>query len=513
MYKRQKNENALSVGWLTRRTAHRLTSEQTDKNESVRQTWETDTGRQILICSEKNLTPEGKWDYLFDYKFNYKRIGTDQYPGAVSYDTPQGNHRMDYIPLGQYRLVELKAPEGFAGAAERIITVEETTDIQLYSVENKPRSLYVEKLAEDGKGLPGAELAFYRSDDRGNFSQEPEYLQDTWISGEEGYYTDEDCLEGKTPEGFKAGDMKPHRIEFLAAGSYYLAEIRAPEGFERMEPQKVEVPGGVQGGSLLSVTAVNLMKKGTLIIEKADAKDSDKKLPGAKFEVKNRSTGESYFLATDENGRAVLSGLATGFIREGKWIPYQFAVRELAPPEMYALSMETKLFSFTDSEDSRTLTYKCEFKDEPTDILISKTDFESNEFVKGARLAVYRAVEEGGIFVPSGEPIEEWISDERKHRIRGKLSAGGVYFLTEIEAPEGYLRSSPILFVLADDGRKISSIRDQERIVDFKTSEPYSDAVESVSIQGRRPVSTELWLTHLDTGKKYVIPSLSLIHI
>lgn len=503
----RKNENALTVGWLTRRTARRLTSENTDKNESVRQMWETDTGSQILICSEKNLTSEGKWDYLFDYKFNYKKIRPAQYPSAVSYDTPQGNHRMDYIPQGQYRLSELKAPEGFAGVSERIITIEETTDIQLYSVENKPRCLYIEKLSKDGKGLPGAELALYCPDDRGNFSQAPEYLQDTWISGKEGYYTEEDYQEGKIPDGFKAGDMKPHRIEFLAAGTYYLAEIKAPEGFEMMEPKKVEIPGDVQGGSPLRVTAVNRIKKGTLLIEKADAKDDDKKLPGAKFEVKNKSTGERHFLVTDENGRAVLSGLVTGFLREGKWIPYEFAVKELAPPELYALTMETKTFSFADLESSKTLTYKCEFKNEPTDIVISKTDFESNEFVKGARLAIYQAVEEEGTFVPSGEPLEEWVSDGRKHRVTGKLSAGGIYFLTELEAPDGYLRSSPILFVLSDDGRKISSICDQERIVDFKISELFSDAVESVSVQGRRPVGTERWLTHLDTGKIYVIPS------
>lgn len=503
----RKNENALTVSWLTRRTAHRLTSENTDKNESVRQIWQTDTGSKILICSEKNLTPEGKWDYLFDYKFNYKKIRPAQYPGAVSYDTPQGNHRMDYIPQGQYRLVELRAPEGFAGAAERIITIEDTADIQLYSVENKPRCLYVEKHSEDGKGLAGAELALYCPDDRGNFSQEPEYLQDSWISGEEGNYTEEDYHEGKIPEGFKTGDMKPHRIEFLGAGTYYLAEIRAPEGFETMEPQKVEIPGDVQGGSPIRFTAVNRIKKGSLLIEKADAEDNDKKLPGAKFEVKNKSTGERYLLVTDENGRATLSGLVTGALRDGRWTPYQFAVRELAPPELYALSMETTTFSFTDSEGSRELTYKCEINDEPTDVLISKTDFESNEFVKGARLAVYRAVEEDGTFAPSGEPLEEWISDGKKHRITGKLSAGGVYFLIELEAPGGYIKSPPILFVFADDGRKISSIRDQERIIDFKTSGLLSDAVESVSVQGRRPVSTEIWLTHLDTGKIYVIPS------
>ncbi|MCQ4991374.1 hypothetical protein NE599_20520 [[Clostridium] symbiosum] len=45
------------------------------------------------------MTPEGTGGYVYDYKFNYKKLESGHFPNAVSYDTPSGNHRFDYIPL------------------------------------------------------------------------------------------------------------------------------------------------------------------------------------------------------------------------------------------------------------------------------------------------------------------------------------------------------------------------------------------------------------------------------
>ena len=500
------DENALTVGWLAKRSAKRIFSDNTEKNESVRQLWETDTGKQILICAGKNLTSEGTGGYVYDYKFNYKKLESGHFPNAVSYDTPAGNHRFDYIPRGAYRLVEQKAPDGFEKAEDRILNVEETADIQLYSVKNKPLYLYIDKVSEDGKSLAGAELALYRSDGSGNFRKENQYLEDTWISGDEGFYTMEDYYDGTIPDGFLAGEMKPHRIGFLTDGIYYLAEHRAPEGFARMEPQKIEIPGDRTENGILHITARNRLKKGKIRIEK-EASDSGKKLPGARFEVKNCNTGELYSIITDEKGCAELTGLRTGEVKDGKWTPDRYTIREVAAPEKYALSSEIKTFCFDGREDGETLVFTWQLKNEPTDIGISKSDFYTGEFVKGARLAIYQAAEEDGTYVPFGEPVEEWISDGTRHRVKGKLAAGGVYFLKELKSPAGYLKAKPVLFVLSDDGRKISSIHEQERSIEIKTAGPFQDAVEEVSIQGRKAVKTEVWLTCLETGETIVVPS------
>lgn len=503
------DENALTVSWLARRTARLISSESTDRNESVRQIWEADTGNRILISAEKNMTPEGEWGYIFDYKFNYRAIGSERYPNAVSYDTPQGNHRIDYLAAGRYKLVELKAPEGFEKSEDRIVNVEETADIQLYSVENRPHQIYVEKLSEDGSSLAGAELSLYRSDSGGYFSQLDKYLEDTWITGDDGYYTMEDYYEGRIPDGFLAGEMKPHRLRPLAEGIYYLAETKAPEGFELMKPQRIKLPAALQEDEILRFTAVNRIKTGELIIEKTSSADSNQKLPGAKFEVRNCHTGEMYYLITDENGRAKLTGLKTGCLQEGKWVPCKYTIRELAPPDQYALSTEIKTFYFSEAQGEETpvMTFWYGAINEPTDIVISKSDFYTGEFVKGARLAIYKAAEEGGVYVPAGEPLDEWISDGNKHRITGKLSAGGVYFLKELIAPDGYAKAPPMMFVLSDDGRKINIIQDSDRIVKIRESGSSMDALESIFIQGRKAVKTEVLLTETTTGKTLVVPS------
>ena len=120
-----------------------------------------------------------------------------------------------------------------------------------------------------------------------------------------------DYYDGTIPDGFLAGEMKPRRIGFLTEGIYYLAEHRAPEGFARMEPQRIEIPGDRTENGILRVTARNRLKKGKIRIEK-EASDGGKELPGAKFEVKNCNTGEIYSIVTDEKGCAELTGLRTG---------------------------------------------------------------------------------------------------------------------------------------------------------------------------------------------------------
>lgn len=505
----KKDESALTVGWLSHRTANRLTSESTDRNESVRQMWETETGKRILLSAEKNMTPEGQWGYIFDYKFNYKELNSEKSPGAVSYDTPQGNHRIDYLSCGRYKLVESMAPEGYEKADDRILDVEETTDIQLYSVENRPKRIYVEKISQDRKGLAGAQLSLYRPDSGGYFTELDKYLVDTWISGEDGYYTMEDYYEGRIPDGFLSGEMKPHPLRSLPEGVYYLVETKAPEGFERMKPQRIEIPGVLPNGEIIRITAVNNIKRGELVIEKTSSTDDNRKLPGAKFEVKNWVTGETYHLVTDENGRAGLSGLTTGCLTDGKWVPCRYTIRELVPPDRYALSGEihTFYFSCTPGEDTPVLKFLYEAKNNETDIVISKSDFVTGEFVKGARLAIYRAAEVDGVYSAVGEPLDEWISDGKKHRVTGKLSAGGVYFLKELTSPDGYAKAPPIMFVLSDDGRKISSIHNYDRAVTINESGSYKDAVESIAIQGRKAVKTEVLLTEIETGKTFLIPS------
>ncbi|MEG0813810.1 MAG: SpaA isopeptide-forming pilin-related protein [Clostridium sp.] len=464
-----------SISWGMGRTANRMTSVHTDQKESVTQLWNTDRGSHILINVTKNMTSNGKLDYVYDYRFNYKKLNTDAYPNAVSYDTISGNHRIDYLPHSSfYVLDEIKAPNGFADVVPKAIAVDEVADIQLYSLKNEPKYLYLSKVSEDGIKLKGAELALYRAAEDGSLKMDSIHLFAKWISTTE--------------------DVKLSPVPY---GTYYLVELTAPNGYMNMEPQKIEVTEQ----SNPQIQAVNHLKKGIVRIEKVDAENPEIKLGGAKFRVVNQETGEEEILVTSETGRAESQLLTIGKTGiDGIFLPYHFTIHEIMPPNRYTLNLSVHHFQFTDYGTDVTLHYDYGRTNRQTEIFISKSDFNRDTFLKGAKLAVFGTRAVNGKYEIDGDALEEWTSGGGRHLIKGKLSAGGIYLLKELQAPEGYALSEPMLFTISDDGRKLVHVTNNLNIVEFHMSGSYADAIESVSILGRRAIATKTELKDLDTG-------------
>ena len=68
--------------------------------------------------------------------------------------------------------------------------LEETVDVQLHDVFNERKHLALSKVSsETGEELPGAKLALYRADLKGECVQEAEYLLEQWVSGTDGVGT------------------------------------------------------------------------------------------------------------------------------------------------------------------------------------------------------------------------------------------------------------------------------------------------------------------------------------
>lgn len=515
----KKGEALTSLVWLTKegeRRAEKETESRTGKGETTVQTWLTDQGKTIRITIYRNeangsLDEAGKPSRIFEYQFNYK-----EEEGVKSYDTLEGMHRIDYLPLntqkagnpaGAYVLVEEAVPDGFEAAAPKAVLLSETGAVHRVSLENEEKYINVLKTASDGTreyALKGAHLALYRADGEGKLKEEKAYLVDSWISGTDGSYTEEDRFYGKIPEGFSVGDLRPHRISRTAYGTYYIVELEAPPYFKKMDPVKIEV--GVETVSCYKVQ--NHPKEGRLEIEKTGS-DTGLPLENARFKLINQDTGKTWYLATGTDGKAELSGLFIGEVQtDGSIKPYTYVLEEISPPELYQISSGSRRFQFSPdsqaAENETAITYHCTIENRPTRIEFKKTDFHTGMAVKGARIAIYKAKAEEGRYVKDGEAIETVISGSDGFTLTKKLSANQTYIMEELSAPAGYALSAPVVFTINGAGTGISSVSNDFSILKLAGQ---NWAVHELTVTGRVPVKVYTVLKDLDTGKE--LPSFT----
>ena len=493
---------ATTLSWLTERSASRISTTSTDGGETVTQLWETEEGNAIRITSWANLLNTGTFGRTFEYQFNYKEVDVTDKLCAVSYDSADGRHHVERLPFygkgdgaGAYVLVETAAPEGFQPASPRAVILEETGDIQLFSMENERTSILVGKTGTDGSQIQGAILALYKASSSGKLVQDSAHLIERWESGQDGTYTEKEEELGQLPEGMKAGDLRLHRIYGVEPGTYYLVEVMPPPYYIPMLPKLLEI----QENGQAVFQAENWEKTGRVEVKKL-GEDGKTPLAGAEFSLTNQRTGEQWTMVTGGDGQASVSGLPVG--RRGKYgmvVPDSYLLEETSPPPFHQISMKPQTFSFKDS-DAVELSFQCEIRDKETEIWIAKSDFSQDVPVKGAVLAVYQAIMTENGYDADGEALETWVSNGRKHRIRGKLTAGRTYLLKELKAPAGYQIAPPMVFTVTEDGTGISQIssgREQLKVWMGKT-EP--SRIQSLEARGRKPLSATLFVKNLDTG-------------
>ena len=253
---KEKGNSLTSITWYTsqgERKASLTSTASSGQGEGIVQTWTTDAGKTIRITIYRNvkngsLDRDGHLPLIFEYQFNYKEQN-----GIKSYDTLEGMHRIDYLPLnaerdgkrvGNYILVEEKVPDGFETPDPKAIVLTETGNVQRISFENEEKYINVLKMISDGTNeyaVTGARLALYRADETGNFVEDESHLVEAWISGSDGKYTEEDRFNGVIPEGLSVGDLRPHRIDKTAYGTYYITELEAPAYMQKSDPVKITV--------------------------------------------------------------------------------------------------------------------------------------------------------------------------------------------------------------------------------------------------------------------------------
>lgn len=462
--------------------------------------FETEDGEQIRITVYEEKQSRFGTDFTFEYQFDYRKLEqVNDY--AASWFTLEGRRRIDYLPVGrQYVLVEEMVPSGYGKAGDTLIQIPDTDAIQHYGIENHEGRLWVSKTAENSEGriqgeLAGAHMALYRAEDDGSFVQDEDHLVTDWITGMDGRYTEEDERNGRIPKGYEIGDLRLHEIRKLENGIYWLAELSCPAYYTLMRPQRIEYD---REESMPVIRVKNIPARGLVTVRKTDSAGA--LLKGVVYELSAYRKGDGRNPVfrqqiADCNGTIEVSQLPVGEQQmDGTISPYTYKLREVVPPDGYAVNPEVFRWQF--EPDQKRVSYewgeqaehKITVKNEKTRIVIRKRDFDQpgSQIPEGAELAIYQV---GGrddhdqILYDEENPFDVWVTskEEPDHTVVG-MTAGETYLLVERNVPEGYQKMEPVLFSLSEDGRSIVWVDHNMNSVDVSMAE---DGRRTVTIRGR----------------------------
>ena len=384
--------------------------------------------------------------------------------------------KFEGLPFGRYTIAETKAPQGYVPAGS--INVEVKGDgsngsvIQVGDVINKRTKLTVTKFAEDGKTkLPGAEFIIRNG--------EGKYVKVDGINFDS--FIDKDNATKLT-----TGSDGTFALEYLPLGEYVLEEVKAPNGYLTIsDPKKFTIKN-----ESTAVSVGNTRIKADLKIIKTD--ENGKLLEGIKFTLKNSAGG--FVTASGSNGRYTYTSLAdigTEFTTDGRgeifvsgllWGTYY--LNETNAPKGI-VGIKDKMVKVDADSHNQTIELKLENRSEKGNIEFKKTDGAG----KGLAGAVFKLklVEKSGTAYSTVKQMYA-ISDD-KGQVSFEDVPYGVYELTEVIAPEGYVRSNKTYYVsiggATADGITIGNAPDPW--TNSRTEKEFT--VKKVSADGDEPLN------------------------
>ena len=239
-------------------------------------------------------------------------------------------------------------------------------------------------------------------------------------------------------------------------GKYIVREIESPRGY--ILSDKEYAVSISEDGKLIEITAEN--KPVTVEISKRDIYGNE--LVGAEMVLEN-ADGEIVDRWTSDGTNHVVSKLGAG----------EYVLKEIAAPDGYIIATDIK-FSVdiygnvtVENVDSTAVSDNgyplIVMVDDTTKVRISKRDITTGEELPGATLQI---IDE------DGNVVEEWVSTDEAHFIKGKLIAGKEYTLRETIAPDGYEIANEISFTVNEDGSVTEVVMYDE--LTPKTDTPYT---------------------------------------
>lgn len=321
-------------------------------------------------------------------------------------------HRVEYIPLGDYVLVESMTPYGFLQSVEIPFTVIDSQIVQYVEmVDEIPDGLLhiIKRDSEEENWLLERATFEFRNKTLG-------ILVETLTTDETGMVTASNAV----PIGYldTDGTFKPYTYEVL--------EIDAPDTHMiNRVPYEFQFQYQDEFTALIHVTydAINDINQVKISKKELTTKEE---LPGAEMMV----TGKYTKIIVD-------SWISTEQPHYIKGIlPGEYVLTEITVPSPGYIKAES--MEFTVTENMEVIPY-LEMFDDHTKVEIKKLKGVTEQYLPGAKLQLSK---------PDGTVLYQWVTEEEAYIING-LEPGD-YILEELEAPAIYKKGEPIIITVAE---------------------------------------------------------------